>query len=53
MNGKELRNFSHFEILTTVEFSDLNRILENWLILKVVFIHFKAVKVRQNDQIQM
>ena len=25
----------------------------NWLILKFIFIHFKAVKEIQNDQIQM
>ena len=52
-NGTELRNFCHFEILTWVEYSDLSRNLENWLILKFVFIHFKAVKVSQKDQIRM
>ena len=25
----------------------------NWLILKFIFIHFKAVKVSENDQIKM
>ena len=52
-NGTELRNFSHFQILTLVEYSDLSRNIENWLILKFVFIHFKAVKVSQKDQIRM
>ena len=53
MNGKELKSFSHFEILTWIAYLDLSRNLENWLILKFVFIHCKAVKVSQNDQIQM
>ena len=53
MNGKELRSFSHFQILTKIAYMDLSRILENWLILKFVCIHCKAVKVSQNDQIQM
>ena len=42
-----------FKFLTSVEYSNLRRNLENWLILKFVFIHFKAVKVSQNDQIQI
>ena len=31
----------------------LSRNLENWLILKFVFIHGKTVKVSQDDQIRM
>ena len=53
MNGTEFRTFSHFHILTKIAYSDLSRNLENRLILKFVFIHCKAVKVSQNDQIQM
>ena len=53
MNGIESRNFSHFQILTWVEYSVFSRNPENWPILKFVFIHYKAVKVRQNDEIQM
>ena len=53
MNGTELSSFSHFEILTLIACSDLSRNHENCLILKFVFIHCKAVKVSQNDQIQM
>ena len=37
--------FSHFEILIWIAYSDLSRNLENWLILKFVFIHSKTVKV--------
>ena len=51
MNGTEWRSFSHFLILTWIAFSDLSRNLENWLISEFVFIHCKAVKVSQNDQI--
>ena len=40
MNGTELRSFSHFEILTWITYWDLSRNIENWLILKFVFIHF-------------
>ena len=29
MNGKELRNFSHFQILTENAYTDLSRNLEN------------------------
>ena len=53
MNGTELRSFSHFQILTRIAYLDLSRNLETWLILKFVFIHSNAVKVSQNDQIQM
>ena len=45
MNGTELRSFSHFQILTWIAYSDHSRNLENWLILKFVFIHYKTVKV--------
>ena len=44
MNGTELRSFSHFQILKWIVYSDLSRILENWLILKFAFIHCKTVK---------
>ena len=53
MNGAEVRSFSHIQILTWIKYSCLNRNLENWLILKLIFIHCKAVKVSQNDQIRM
>ena len=53
MNGKELRTFSHFQILTKIAYPDLSRKLENWLFLEFFFIHCKTVKVSQNDQIQM
>ena len=53
MNGTELRCFSHFQILTKIGYPDLSRNLENWLILKFVFIHCKAVKVSQNEQIRI
>ena len=53
MNGTVLRSFSHFQILTRIGYLDLSRKLENWLFLKFFFIHFKTVKVSQNDQIQM
>ena len=53
MNGKELRSFSHFQILTKIAYPDLSRKLENWLFLEFFFIHCKTVKVSQNDQIQM
>ena len=44
MNGTELRSFSHFQILNKIAY---------WLILKFVFNQCKAVKISQNDQIQM
>ena len=53
MNGRELRCFSDFQVLRSIAYSDLSRNLENALILKFVFIHCKAVKVSQNNQIQM
>ena len=57
MNGvpliKKIRSFIHFQIFTWIAYSELRRNLEKWPILKFVFIHFKAVKVSQNDQIQM
>ena len=53
MNGKELRSFSHYQIFKWIRYSDLSRNLENLLILKFVFIHWKAVKVSQDDQIRM
>ena len=49
----ELRSFSHFQILTSIAYSNLSWNLENWLIFKFVFIHCKSVKVSQNDQIRM
>ena len=51
MNGTELRSFSHFQILTKIAYTDLSRKLENWLFLEFFFIHWKTVKVSQNDQI--
>ena len=53
MNGTELRTFSHFQILTKIAYSDIGRNFENLLISKFVFINCIAVKVSQNDQIQM
>ena len=53
MNGTELRSFNHYQILTWITHSDISRNVENRLILKFLFIYFKAVKVSQNDQIQM
>ena len=52
MNGTELRRFNHFQILTKIAYPELSRNL-HCLILKFVFIHCKAVKVSQNDQIQI
>ena len=53
MNRTELRSFSHFQIFTSIVYSDLSRNLENRLILNIVFIHCETVKVSQNDQIQL
>ena len=53
MKGKELRSFSNFQILTWSAYLDVSRNLENWLIFKCLYIHGKAVKVSQSDQIQM
>ena len=53
MNGKELRSFSHYQILTYIAHPDLSRNLENSLILEFFFIHGITAKVSQNDQIRM
>ena len=53
MNGKELRSFSYYQILTKIAYLDLSRKHEYLLILKFFFIHCKIVKVSQNDQIGM
>ena len=53
MNGKELRSFIPYQILTEITYPDLSRKRENFIILEVFFIHCKTVKVSQNDQIQM
>ena len=53
MNGTELRSFSCFQILTNIGYPDISRNLGNWEILKFVFIHCKAVKISQDDQIRM
>ena len=53
MNGTELRSFSHFQILTSIAYSDLSRNLENWLILMFAFIPCETVKVSQDDQIRI
>ena len=47
MNGKELRSFSHFQILTGITY--LSKNLENCLTLKFVFIHCKTLNVSQDD----
>ena len=36
-----------------MKYPHLSRKLENWLILEFLFIHYKTVKVSQNDQIKM
>ena len=53
MNGTELGSFSHFQILTSIAYSDLSRNLENWLILMFAFIPFETVKVSEDDQIRI
>ena len=53
MNETELRSFSHFQVLTWIAYVVLSRNLENWHILKFVFIHCKTVKVSQYDEIRM
>ena len=53
VNGKELRSFSHFQILTWIAYLDLSRKLEIWTFLEFFFIHCKTVKVSHNDQIRM
>ena len=51
--GTELRSFSHFQILTWIEYSDLSRNLENWLILMFAFNPCETVKVNEDDQIRI
>ena len=53
MNGTELRSFSYLQNLTWITYLYLSRNLENWLILKFVFIHCKTMKVSQEEQIRM
>ena len=53
MNGTELRSFSHFQVLTKITYLEIRRNHENLLILKFVFIHYKTVKLSQDDQIRM
>ena len=53
MHGAELRSFAHFQILTSIAYSELSRNLKKWLIFKFVFIHCKTVKVSQDVQIRM
>ena len=53
MNGKELRSFSHYQILIYIAYADLSRKLKSSLILEFFFIHCKTVKVSQNDQLRM
>ena len=53
MNGKELRSFSHHQILTELHTRILGEILKIDKILKFAFIHCKTVKVSQNDPIRM
>ena len=53
MNGTELRSFSHFQILTSIGYTDLSRNLENWLILMFAFIPCETVKVSEDDQIRI
>ena len=53
MNGIELRNFSHFQILAWIAYSDLSRNIENWLILMFAFIPCETVKVSEDDQIRI
>ena len=53
MNGKELRNFSHYQISYKIAYPDLSRKLDNSLILEFFCILCKTVKVSQNDQIRM
>ena len=53
MNGTELRSFSHFQILTLIAYSDLSKILENWLISMFAFIPCEIVKVSEDDQIRI
>ena len=52
MNGTEFRSLSCFQILIKIAYPDLSRNLKlsNF---EVFVIHCKAVKVIQNDEIQM
>ena len=49
MDITELRSFINFQILTKTGYPDLNRNLENSLIMKFVFIPCKTGKVSQDD----
>ena len=53
MNGKELKSFSHCQIVTQVAYPDLSKKVENRLILEFFFVYCKTVKVRLNNQIGM
>ena len=53
MNGRELRRFSNFQILTWIGYSALSRNLENWLILMFAFIPCETVKDSEDDQIRI
>ena len=53
MNGKELRSFNHYQILTNIAYSDLSSQLEKGLILEFYFIHCKTVKVSKFEPIRM
>ena len=53
MNGTELISFSHFQILMKIAYTDLSKKDENSQILEFLFIHYKTVKVSQNDHIRM
>ena len=48
MNGTELRSFSHFQILTKIEYLDLSRKLENWL-----FLEFSSFTVKLWKSVKM
>ena len=48
MNRTELGSFSHFQILTWIVNSDLNRILENWL-----FWSFSSFTVKMWKSVKM
>ena len=53
MNGTELRSVSHFQILSLIAYPDLRRKLLKLTNFGVFFFHCKALKVNQDDQIQM
>ena len=48
MNVKELRSFSHFQILTKIAYPDLSRKLENWL-----FFRFSSFTVKLWKSVKM